>query len=225
MTALHAIQPFAPHIEFLIGRVSDAEVAQCAGCSIEQVIERRQHLGLQAVKAPSLTVKRPNAQGASSAEAEIMELWGVRLPVEVVGQLGSMPDADLSSQTGISHSQIRRAREAMGIRRSTRGVEVPLPPEVEAKLGTMTDVALATLSGFPISRIYSRRTFRGIAAYAKSPEGKAMAAVSGRWDKKSISMLGTVVDDVIAKRLGISKAAVASKRKTLGIPSFKSQKA
>jgi hypothetical protein len=42
-----------------------------------------------------------------------------------------------------------------------------------------------------------------------------------RWDEKTLAVLGTVPDEVIAKKLKLSTACVAGKRRQLGITAYK----
>lgn len=188
MNTPHASQPFAPHIEFLFGRVSDAEVAQCAGCSIEQVIERRQYLGLPAAEAPSQSVSRPDprapgrardAQGGASTApgaevppppvVEPQAAESGRWSKDDIAMLGKVVDVVLARKLGITKAAVALKRKTLNISPVTRGPKAALPPQVEEKLGTMTDAALASISGLSHAKIFNRRTFLGIPAYGRPP--------------------------------------------------------
>jgi hypothetical protein len=83
-------------------------------------------------------------------------------------------------------------------------------------LGTDTDGNIATRFGIPEYAVRFKRWKMDIPSYVEY-SGKQNTF---EWTRDKIALLGTNLDGVIARRLGVTRSAVALKRAQLGIKSF-----
>lgn len=92
-------------------------------------------------------------------------------------------------------------------------------PENIALLGTISDAAVAERMGGKASTVMFKRQELGIKAY-KAPVShiKGKKRPNFNWTEEALSLIGTMTDAEVAKRLGLSNGAVSLKRRSLGIP-------
>jgi hypothetical protein len=93
-------------------------------------------------------------------------------------------------------------------------------PRMIRLLGTDTDGNLATRLGIPEHAVRFKRWKMDIPSYVDYA-GKLNTFA---WTRDKIALLGTNLDGVIARRLGVTRSAVALKRAQLDIKSFYSQR-
>ena len=80
---------------------------------------------------------------------------------------------------------------------------------------TLREAARAFLDALPeeqARRVVGRRT-----VIPRRPKGRRLTA-SNTWEKWEIALLGKAPDEEVARQIGRNEAAVAAKRRSLGIP-------
>jgi hypothetical protein len=94
----------------------------------------------------------------------------------------------------------------------------PFTPEEDVLLGAMTDKAVAEQLGRDQKTIQARRVRLGIPSFRKH------APVSPRrtWTAGDDALLGTRPDPEVAERLGCTPGVVVYRRRTLGVPAYRS---
>jgi DNA-binding CsgD family transcriptional regulator len=207
----------------LLGKTSDAEVAEKLGLSKATVATKRTQLKISASRPPRRVY-----------------LW----TEELLGLLGKVTDRELARLSGFSVSSVQRKRSALGIRPGGRyGAVVPTPalvellheksievkrrtglspttirvlrkklgierprrwtPELVARLGRESDRQLARELGIAETSVRKKRRRHGIPPFQ----------VKRRWKPEELALVGTASDTEIARKLGRTPAAVAYARR------------
>lgn len=165
---------------------------------------------------------------------------------ERIARLGKIPDEEYAKELGVDRKTIEYKRRRLGIAKCGQRYFVPPPPmggwnrielpqHIIDRLGTMSDRQLGKEIGVSKKTILEARRVRGIPDYSAT-HGHPTRFKSGnghkRWDKPgaraeipqhAIDRLGIVSDTKLAQELGVSRDAIAKRRKALGIPSIKQQ--
>jgi hypothetical protein len=191
--ALDRVWNPGPEIQELFGKITDAEIARMAGVTTTVVRFHRMKLGVAALPAPCF-VPSP----------------------EQIAQLGTKTDEELALEWGEKRTAVSRVRKERGIPMFKRSIWTP---EMDAELGTCSDHELSRSWGINRAMVSNRRRRLGIDAFGESfvPEFEHV------WSQQEIKMLGTMPDNQVAKRLGVSTSLVWTKRNSLGIPPFKKE--
>jgi len=127
-----------------------------------------------------------------------------------------MPDVVLGRRMGIhstSVSEERRRRQIPAFR--PRLPSIQWTRQMESLLGSDFDWVIAERLGLPTYCVRRKRQLLGITAYGESFVRGSPHAF--RWTKEQMALLGRESDIQVARRLGISAAAVWRKRVQLGI--------
>lgn len=129
---------------------------------------------------------------------------------EMIAQLGTDKDAVLAERWGTTAKTVNLKRNSLGI--AAFG-HVLWTPEMLAQLGTQPDADLATAWQISKASVVAKRGTLGI---APSDERRALV-VQHRWTPDEIAQLGTAPDAQIARKLGLSAAAVRNARMARGM--------
>ncbi len=125
--------------------------------------------------------------------------------------LGKVSDGEIARKLGVTPSSVQKARQRRGI---AANPNLERYDWAEQPLGKITDSELARRLGIVRSTVQRAREKRGIPPLVPRPEGPS-SSYDIDWDK--ITTLGNHPDAVIARRLGVSKAAVGRARRARGI--------
>lgn len=198
------------HVEFewtsekdaLLGTVKDRDLAAKLGCSRALVSGRRHLLG----------ISRFNQEISKATKCE----WTPAMD----GLLGTMSDKETAEKLGLSITTIRTRRVVLGIpiKQAPRIVHNKFnwTPEIEAQLGTMGDRQLAEHLGVSRTHVTNRRKVLGIA-----PKDEAVtSSLKFEWTPEMDALLGSTLDKVIAKQLGLSTTSVSKRRNILNIAPY-----
>lgn len=186
----------APEIASKLGKVSDRELAKLSGLSPYFIKQARLAKGIDAVGR------------------------GYDLPVDLLQQLGKVPDAQLTARYGVPGSVLFRARQDRGIPRFRilHGPDsdnyVPFPDEAVALLGKMPDVELASRFGRSLREVQQERSIRGLESYVKRRN----------LPDDLVEQLGLVPDAVLARRFAVSAATIKRAREARSITGFRASK-
>ena len=132
-----------------------------------------------------------------------------------------MPDAKLARKMRVSLDTVQGERRRRGIQPfRPRSPNIEWTPRMIRLLGTDTDANIATRLGIPEHAVRFKRWKMDIPSYVEY-SGKQNTF---EWTRAKIALLGTNLDGVIARRLGVTRSAVALKRAQLGIKSFYPQR-
>lgn len=135
---------------------------------------------------------------------------------EAISRLGQVPDITLSIELGVHLHTVRRRRISLAI--PERPDETPqqfdLPNELIEQLGKKSDSDLSKEFAVPIILIAKKRGRLGI---------KRLSA-EARITAEARALLGTMPDDVLAKRFDISPSLVTQIRRKAGIQNLKGPK-
>lgn len=180
----------------LLGKVTDREVGEQFGYHIATVCALRKKMGIASTVKPATTpTQTPNAK-----KREI-----VKLPQELVSQLGVRSDQDLSTEFGFTLHYLKKERKARGI----SSVNVPkYPEEMLSLLGKVADRDLVARFGYSSTTLSILRKKLGIKRHHKV------------WTAERIALLGKIKDSEVAALLGgaFTKGSVGQCRRSLGIP-------
>lgn len=137
---------------------------------------------------------------------------------KLVALLGRIPDEEVALRAGVSAPTVRDERSRRGIASfRRRGPVVTWTEAMLALLGTDIDAAVADGLGLTAYSVNHRRRVLGIPAYGGGAGGSRSRV---RWRPRMLALLGTASDNVVAKRLGLTRQVVWWKRQQLGIRSF-----
>ena len=142
---------------------------------------------------------------------------------ETAALLGKVPDDQLARRAGV-------CRATVAAERRRRRIEPAFPhrPPVEwteamtALLGTDTDRAVAEELAVHPDSVRYRRMVLGIPAFRCELGRRRRRRV---WSRPIVGLLGRVSDGEVARRLGVSRSAVARRRVLLGIPPWRERAA
>ena len=138
----------------LLGSVPDGDVAVMAGITRQRVHQVRSSLGIPAATPIALVV----AAGVDR-RADLAWISGERL--------GTVPDAVLAADLGVTYATVRRVREERGIAAPPRAASLfrgsRLDPYLDL-MGVIPDVRIAERAGVASATICMYRQRRGIPA-------------------------------------------------------------
>lgn len=176
----------------LIGVLTDAEVAQQAGCSRERVRQVRVALGLKRVNSDR--VPKIAQMAAEKGARAAQEHFGVsRAHVLACCRQQGVKNSPIDTHWG---ALVERHRDILGVK-----------PDSEC----------AAVIGVRPYQVFLMRKKAGIPAQ-KAKMGNNGKRV--QWTDAMLAELGTVTDVEFAKKHGISCGATWKKRRDLGIPAF-----
>lgn len=113
----------------------------------------------------------------------------------LIEQVGTVPDAAIAAQYGITRERVRQIRSRLGVSKYT--VTHHFTPEQVAVLGTVPDKECVERFGFPLNIVQQERERRGIPSYRSVTTGhKRRLLESVR------PLLGKVSDPMVARMLG-----------------------
>lgn len=127
-----------------------------------------------------------------------------RWSLPLLQKLGTVPDAVLAAELGLSESSIKRKRQQLEAPFERRGI----PPQAAPLLGKVPDMQVALMFG------RSYETARRWRIAAQLPP----VVVSRPWQAQELAKLGTMPDKVLARELARRTRDVRGKRERLGIP-------
>jgi len=141
---------------------------------------------------------------------------------EELSLLGRLHDTEVARRLGIGRRFVWAKRRALGIPAKTeKEIGARWTPSRLARLGKVPDRELAAEMGLTPAAVAGFRQRRGIARHPSWPasrsRGRDGRAARQPWTPELIRRLGTVPDAVIAKEMGLTRAAVAAHRTRLGI--------
>jgi len=186
-----------------LGQVTDRELAEELGMTASSVVEKRMSLGI-----PSCT-GRPGRPRRHWTKEEL-------------ALLGRLHDTEVARRLGIGRRYVWAKRRELGIlARTEKEIEARWTPQRLARLGKVPDRQLAAEMGITAAAVRGVRERRGIVRHRSKPAARTRGS-GGRparqpWTPERVRRLGTVPDDVIAKEMGLTTAAVSAYRTRLGI--------
>ncbi len=143
---------------------------------------------------------------------------------EDISLLGKMSDPAAATRIGVSHHQIVKERNRLGIPVFWEKFDVhKWLPEHDAMLGVRSDAEVAAILGLSPARVRFRRTTLGI------PRQRGSGTVKGGyvaptqeeiWTPEAMARLGTIADSLLAALLRIHPKDMRDKRESLDIPRF-----
>jgi len=141
-----------PELIARLGKESDYKIADSLNCDRKTIAYHRTKLGIPKVLPTNIGVEPANKKF---------------LPDAVIQRLGTISDAQLSKETGVSHSKIARERTKRGIPVYPQWeVTVDdLPTSIIERLGKVQDIVLAREAGLCYVSIQRARKFRGIPSW------------------------------------------------------------
>lgn len=139
----------------------------------------------------------PRRAGASWAKA-------------VLRMLGHRPDTEVATRLGVGAYAVQCKREELGIPAYRSARAVARTSKLRALL-RLPNRMLREKHALSASVIHKLRSEYGISAPGRHPK---------RWTDEAVSRLGKESDTAIARSLGITPAAVHTKRHSLGIARF-----
>jgi len=137
---------------------------------------------------------------------------------ELLALLGRMADLKVANLAGVDIQTVVRERRRRGIASFLPHWRHDWTAEEIALLGTASDSEVGAAVG--VSRVVVRRKrhLLGIPSFHPRPH-EPVGGLS--WGPEDLALLGTMTDREVARRLGISIAAVNHKRRLLKIPAFR----
>lgn len=133
-----------------------------------------------------------------------------------IALLGTRPDLAVARKLGVSLALVKKERLRRGI-----ASYKPIRPRIEWSeemmdaLGTDTDAGIARMLDLPVHAVSYKRLMLGIEPYT----ARASRTQGRRWRAWELKLLGKKPDTHVARRVRLSVAVVAYKRRGLGIPS------
>lgn len=196
----------------LVGRLPDREVAERAGMTTENVRMYRQRRGIAAgwrapVEAPEAERPKRGRQPAAPGETRVE-----RALAAVAHLIGSVPDAEVAAQAGISRSAVSAYRQKHqippgGVRGGARaareeGAREGVAREEGVRPGSASEVAGRSTGGV-VFRIRAERggvesTFGLVAADPVEAMQRAWAALTARderWVLLALERVGGLLDE------------------------------
>lgn len=232
-----AAYTWSPKDDALLGTMSDGKVASRLNITKQMVGYRRKQLGTQPYGTRDdfrWTKKRVEELGAEP-DAVLGRRWKISprevrqkrealqvpacertqavLPDVCREQLGTKPDTELAREFGFSATFIRNERNAAGIKPFRTSAAFKWTQKAIAQLGKIADSDLAIKLGVSVQFVAAKRCSLGIPAKRRPHKID--------WqDPKVIKLLGTVSDQELARKWGVTSGAVSDARRRRGIASF-----
>ena len=174
-----------------LGKASDVALARTWNCMVAAVREKRDALGIRAVKTP---VRKWTRQELRS--------------------LGTIPDSQLARQLGISPTAVRNKRTEQSIKPwKPRTKERRWKKSELRLLGQLPDGEVAHRLGISDSCVQQKRRELNI------PTAQAHRGVWS--NPSALAKLGNMSDGQLARQLDVTPSAVRCKRLGMGIVAFK----
>lgn len=142
----------------------------------------------------------------------------IKVPTSVLARLGTMSDAALSRQTGISEGVLALRRREAGIAAFSRAVALTLDPEARALIEALPVRAAATQ--LRTSRAIVENVRRAL-NLGPAPSGQKPITA---FPKALIRQLGKVYDAELAKQFNYPKTTVRAERYRRGIQAVQKPK-
>ncbi|HWM94150.1 MAG TPA: hypothetical protein VN493_25560 [Thermoanaerobaculia bacterium] len=206
----------------LLGKRSDAEVAEKLGISKGTVAKKRTQLWIPASrlrrvyewteellallgKVSDRELARVSGFSVNSVRRKRSALgirpggrYGAVVPTPALVELLHEKSIDVKRRTGLSPTTIRLLRKKLGIERPRRWT-----PELVARLGREPDRKIARELGIADSVVNKKRRRHGIPPFL----------AKRRWTPEELALVGTAPDAEIARKLGRTPQAVAYARR------------
>ncbi|NRA37606.1 MAG: hypothetical protein HRU15_05660 [Planctomycetes bacterium] len=126
-----------------------------------------------------------------------------------IALLGTCPDSELAKKWDVSHWIVRDKRLKLGIPTRSQASHARHDwSKIDALCRTLSDREVSEKTGIPKITIRNYRVKNNISHRYT-------------WRKKDLALLGAMNDHDVARRIGVSPYIVSSKRKELGIVSFR----
>jgi hypothetical protein len=166
-------------------------------------------------KRSPLAARRPGAAARAAARRPWERfVW----PAQLADLLGRVPDAKLARSAGVSVKTVASERWRRGIAAfQCHRRRYEWTPESLALLGTSIDAEVAAALGLSLSTVTYKRLLLGIAPFFPFRHERVPAL---SWTPARLALLGTMSDQQVATRLGISVTAAQWKRRRLEIRPF-----
>ncbi len=213
--------------EAMLGKVSDAQLAEILGRSRAAVYLRRRMLGIRSSKPGPIKIRwtkrrlvrlgkdtddaiaRELGVHSSSVQRKRLELgiaaWVAKGPVVVTRELRRLlrsPNTVVHARTGLKNDTINDLREKFGIAAPPNFIDTPWTPEAIARLGKVPDARLAAELGVCLSAVRGRRLA------AKRPPSRPQR----RWAAGEVKLLRSRLSlEALSERLGRSVATIRAK--------------
>jgi len=186
-------------MDALLGTMSDQDLAVKLGCKRAHVSGRRYLLRIPKYSHSIIPENEFEWTPASDA------------------LLGTMVDQDIAEKLGCTVAAIRNRRHLLEIPRCRNTIsaanKVEWTPALDALLGTIPDSDLAKMMGCSRASVYTRRRQLGIPRSIQSltPVNKFV------WTSEIDAQIGTIADQQLAEKLGVTRNTVGKRRRLLGI--------
>jgi hypothetical protein len=187
---LLGVEPFTEGTRVLYGRCMKEKIDEAWIANLKE-----------ALKSPERQARMGAANRGKPMPAHVKETL-------IKANKGRRPSA--ATRRRMSEAQKNRVSKAQGF-------GVPWTAEEEAILGTMSDREVAEKIGRSRAAVVHRRIKRRIPTLFVNRKQPCKCPA---WTPKQRSLLGTMPDSAVARKLGCTVGSVFARRKKLGIPSF-----
>jgi hypothetical protein len=142
-------------------------------------------------------------------------------PKALLALLGKVPDDTVARLAGVTRDTVYYERHRRRIPATEIHVRCDWTPEAVALLGTASDATVAAALGTSGSSVQRQRRLLGIPSFAPPPYPRLPQI---QWGPEEIALLGTMSDEKLARKLGVSRDTVCRQRHLRNIPPFRSRR-